>query len=173
MISLYPHLNSNPCCEMDNKRSMTYLIAAVKEKHKFNISFSIHDTIPPLKVVLVSGETIDEKPELILVFLHRRFHGLTKREEQTGNILHLRFFFASVTVHIMMLTYLKFKLVSQCSKQTTVTQESDSETLPVNSIRRYLTYNLKYIFCLFSLEKQSSITWMINRKKSFTLHSND
>lgn len=93
MISLYPHLNSNPCCEMDNKRSMTYLIAAVKEKHKFNISFSIHDTIPPLKVVLVSGETIDEKPELILVFLHRRFHGLTKREEQTGNILHLRFFF--------------------------------------------------------------------------------
>lgn len=113
---------------------MTHLIAAVKEKHKFNISFFIHDTIPPLKVVLVSGETIDEKPELILIFLHRRFHGLTKREEQTGNILHLRFFFfASVTVHIMMLTYLKLKLVSQCSKQNTVTQESDSETLPVNS----------------------------------------
>lgn len=122
---------------MDNKRgSMTYLIAAVKEKHKFNISFSIHDTIPPLKVVLVSGETIDEKPELILIFLHRRFHGLTKREEQTGSVLHLRCFFSKCAevctcnspYHDTDIFKIKIT-VSQCSKQATVIEKSDAEIL--------------------------------------------
>lgn len=67
---------------MIKKNSTAYLSAAVKEKHKFNISFAVHDTIPPLKVVLVAGETIDEKAELFLIFLHRLFHGLKNRKRK-------------------------------------------------------------------------------------------
>lgn len=68
---------------------MTHLIAAVKEKHKFDICFAIHDIVPPLKVVLVAGETVYEETELFLIFLHGLFHCLNETEQQYRNILLL------------------------------------------------------------------------------------
>lgn len=62
--------------------SMTYLIAAVKEKHKFDICFAIHDGVPPLKVVLVARETVYKKTVLFLIFLHGLFHCLAKETKQ-------------------------------------------------------------------------------------------
>lgn len=55
---------------------MTYLFTAVEEKYKFYVCFALHDGVPPLKVVLVTGETIDEEAELRLVFVHGLLHGL-------------------------------------------------------------------------------------------------
>lgn len=64
---------------------MTYLIAAVKEKHKFDICFLIHDSVPTLKVVLVTGETIYEETKLLLIFLHGLFHCLKEQEQKENN----------------------------------------------------------------------------------------
>lgn len=61
---------------------MMYLIAAVKEKNKFDICFVLHDSVPTLKVVLVARETINEEAEFFLVFLHGVFHGLSKQKQQ-------------------------------------------------------------------------------------------
>ena len=61
---------------------MTYLIATVKEKHKFDICFLIHDSVPALKVVLVTGETVYEETELLLIFLHGIFHCLQEHEQK-------------------------------------------------------------------------------------------
>lgn len=62
--------------------SMTCLIVAIKEEHKFDICFAIHDGVPPLKVVLVARETIYEEPELFLIFLHGLFHCLARQTQQ-------------------------------------------------------------------------------------------
>lgn len=58
----------------------TYLVAAVKEEHKFDIGVVVHDFVPALKVVLVSRETVNEKTELLLVFLHGVFHCLSAHD---------------------------------------------------------------------------------------------
>ena len=61
--------------------SMTYLIATVKEKHKLDICFVIHDSGPPLKVVLIAGETVYKESELFLIFLHSLIKGLIKNKK--------------------------------------------------------------------------------------------
>lgn len=60
--------------------SATYLDAAVKEEHKFDICVVVHDFVPALKVVLVSRETVNEKTELLLIFLHGFFHRLSAQD---------------------------------------------------------------------------------------------
>lgn len=40
-------------------RSVAYLVAAVKEKHKLDVCFVLHDPVPALQVVLVTREAID------------------------------------------------------------------------------------------------------------------
>ena len=67
---------------------MTYLIATVKEKHKFDICFAIHDIVPPLKVVLVTREAIYEETVLFLILPHSLFHGLTKHKSEQ----HIQYF---------------------------------------------------------------------------------
>lgn len=57
-----------------------YLVAAVKEEHKFDICIVVHDFVPSLKVVLVSRETVNEETELLLVFLHGVFHRLSAHD---------------------------------------------------------------------------------------------
>lgn len=53
-----------------------HLIAAVKEKDKLDIRFAIHDCVPTLKVVLITGEAIYEEAKLLFIFLHGLFHRL-------------------------------------------------------------------------------------------------
>lgn len=55
----------------------TYLVGAVKEKHKLDICIVVHDFVPALKVILISWETVNEETELLLVFLHGVFHCLS------------------------------------------------------------------------------------------------
>lgn len=62
---------------------MTYLFTAVEEKYKFDVRFALHDGVPPLKVVLVAGETVDEEAVLCLIFSHGLLHCLQEREEYT------------------------------------------------------------------------------------------
>lgn len=54
-----------------------YLVAAVKEEHKLDICVVVHDLLPALKVVLIARESVDEETELLFIFLHGVFHGLT------------------------------------------------------------------------------------------------
>lgn len=61
---------------------MTYFIAALKEKHKFDICFVVHDGVPALEVVLVTREAVYEETELLLIFLHGLFHRLAKHTKQ-------------------------------------------------------------------------------------------
>lgn len=57
-----------------------YLDAAVKEEHKFDICIVVHDFVPALKVVLISGETVNEEAELLLVCLHGVVHRLSAHD---------------------------------------------------------------------------------------------
>lgn len=57
-------------------RGGAHLIAAVKEKDKLDIRFAIHDCVPTLKVVLITGEAIYEEAKLLFIFLHGLFHRL-------------------------------------------------------------------------------------------------
>lgn len=63
---------------------MTYLVATVKEKHKFDICFAFHGRVPTLKVVLVAREAVYEEAELFLIFLHGLFHCLKKQKTTTN-----------------------------------------------------------------------------------------
>lgn len=60
-----------------------YLTSTVEEKHKFDVSLPFHDSGPPLEVVFISGEAVDEEAELLLVHLHGFLHGLRTKESES------------------------------------------------------------------------------------------
>ena len=79
--------------------STMYLIAAVKEKNKFDICLALHDSVPALKVVLIAREAINKEAEFFLVFLHGVFHGLIKQKQRQPHIFYCECEFTETAVY--------------------------------------------------------------------------
>lgn len=113
---------------------MTYLIAAVKEKHKFDICFLIHDSVPALKVVLVAGETVYEETELFLILLHGLFHGLNEQEQKTNekknsfDVIFLQKLFIQMTNKDLISDIKTDQLKEQCFLRVQLSYHADKQT---------------------------------------------